>query len=70
MSRKQRAEEVCSPNDTNASSIVKRCLPAQLQSLEIGPLTCSKNVTNQCVGDVPPESANCVHKYSHVFEQQ
>ena len=59
---KRHAEKVCGPNDTNASSNVKHpALPAQLRSAEIGPLTCAKNVTNQCVGDVPPESANCVH---------
>ena len=70
VTRKRRDEKVCSLNDTNAALLWNAALLAQLQSAEIGPLTCAKNVTNQCVGDVPVKSANCVHKYCHVFEQQ
>ena len=52
VSRKRRAEEICSPNDTNSSSIVKRCLTCST-------LKCINQTTDMCQECSKPVCARC-----------
>ena len=55
VSRKWRAEEVCSPNDINASCIVKRCVTCST-------LMCRNRTTDMCQECNKPVCGRCANR--------